>query len=787
MAKKPPSEKARQDSINKELVDRVEKRWWNTQIDIIDAKAKSASSQLKAEEELRKASALSQLKAEKELSKARLKAIAMEDAASRMDAEHTRKKEKQISDQQLSDQEKLGKSHIDYNQMRDLATRMDNEDSYNKDVELAEKHMAYNEMMFEADKMQAADTRKKENELASEHLKYLAMMNDAERENVDFDQARAKRARENNKAGWQNTMKLSGNIMGEQFQIFGNILQRSSQILTTFGLTMSSVASIMLVASQTIYRAGLAISESMGINLSAGISRAIGREIGQLKSVFSSGPMVTAAQQANVGDTFSQQFGTILTKPLERVFAQAARQINLTGQEYISGIRSLTPMLGGFDKAQAAFEKSVKVFTQQGLTSREAAQFVAEKQELVARYSGSAATELLKAAAAAKQAGFSLEKLQSFSDSIVTDFGGFMDKAAELFALGIDVPIAELAQASLSGGAPEVLKVLKQSLGDLSNLTQAQQIGIQQATGMSLAELKGIKNSDEIRADLAEKADKEALKYMSDQSALLEKIYNIGLVGGLLVVASILTSILSSTMTTAVNTGIMAGKSMLGGAMSALGTMGKVGMGVASAATGIGVGTQIATSMGAPTKKAVIGSVIGTALGASIGFGVGGLPGAYIGASLGGTAGGAITGAMEGDDVVSQPGYGSRMLQTQHGSVALNNQDTIVAYANDMVANPTGVELLSKGALVGSKEPQTTQSGMNLLSKGALATKKESPANVTVNMDLDRLERKLEALHQTLSSTSAPGNVYLDGRRVGTSLRNNLGVTDKMAATKSFS
>lgn len=49
-----------------------------------------------------------------------------------------------------------------------------------------------------------------------------------------------------------------------------------------------------------------------------------------------------------------------------------------------------------------------------------------------------------------------------------------------------------------------------------------------------------------------------------------------------------------------------------------------------------------------------------------------------------------------GDDVVSQSGYGSRTLVTPQGSIALNNRDTVVAYADDMVS---GIKTYSLGTI----------------------------------------------------------------------------------------
>jgi hypothetical protein len=103
--------------------------------------------------------------------------------------------------------------------------------------------------------------------------------------------------------------------------------------------------------------------------------------------------------------------------------------------------------------------------------------------------------------------------------------------------------------------------------------------------------------------------------------------------------------------------------------------------------------------------------------------------------------------AARADDMVSRPGYGERTLVTPQGNVALNNQDNVVAYADDMIARNTGIELLSKGAIA--------QSASN-------------PAPV-VNVDVSRLERKLDQMLTAIGSME----VRMDGSSVGRIVTNS--------------
>jgi hypothetical protein len=111
-----------------------------------------------------------------------------------------------------------------------------------------------------------------------------------------------------------------------------------------------------------------------------------------------------------------------------------------------------------------------------------------------------------------------------------------------------------------------------------------------------------------------------------------------------------------------------------------------------------------------------------------------------IGAQLGGMAGGAIAGAMskKGDDIFSSAGYGARSLVTSTGTVALNNNDTVMA----------GTKLMSPGALT---SPASTTT---------------APVVNTVNVDMSKLEARFDKLASSLGNL---GNmkVEMDGHTVG--------------------
>lgn len=178
----------------------------------------------------------------------------------------------------------------------------------------------------------------------------------------------------------------------------------------------------------------------------------------------------------------------------------------------------------------------------------------------------------------------------------------------------------------------------------------------------------------------------------------------------------------------------------LGGPMAGVG--GKLLKGVG----GIGAGLSAYGAYTTAKDKDMLSSVLSIASAAGTGFLAGGPPGAAVGGGLGLI--GALAGLMTADDMVSKSGYGKRTLVTPTATVALNDKDNIVAYADDMVSREAGVNLLSKGAIVSE-------------ASNAKAT--------SVNVDTSKLEAKLDKLAAKIASMG----IYMDGNKVGKVLVNN--------------
>jgi hypothetical protein len=105
--------------------------------------------------------------------------------------------------------------------------------------------------------------------------------------------------------------------------------------------------------------------------------------------------------------------------------------------------------------------------------------------------------------------------------------------------------------------------------------------------------------------------------------------------------------------------------------------------------------------------------------------------------------------ANEGDNSLSRPGYGEKTLVTPGATIALHNDDNVVAYAGDLISTNAGTELLSKGAIAESAQG--------------------TPSDVNVKVDLQALEKKLDQVISAMASMQ----VVMDGNKVGRVMSNN--------------
>lgn len=100
--------------------------------------------------------------------------------------------------------------------------------------------------------------------------------------------------------------------------------------------------------------------------------------------------------------------------------------------------------------------------------------------------------------------------------------------------------------------------------------------------------------------------------------------------------------------------------------------------------------------------------------------------------------GGATPPTTTGNDVISKSGYGERTLVTPEGSVSLNNRDTVVAYADDMIS---GIKTLSYGTI--ANKMSTSNKDSDLISKinDLITTMQNADTIISINNTTQRASR----------------------------------------------
>ena len=379
----------------------------------------------------------------------------------------------------------------------------------------------------------------------------------------------------------------------------------------------------------SIYNGAMDIRKTLSVSFGEGASRFISRTIGEYTSaigaVFGGGPMVLGQERAQSAVGFKNEFGGVIKSEQEVAISREAKLHNMFGDELLKGTRSVIALTGNLDAAKTLVLDAAKGFTVAGITNTEAMEFAKENSELLARAGKDGAGELFKLGVEAKRAGYNLTSIQKFGDDVATDFGGFLDKAAELSALGVNVDVAGIGKASLSGDMSDMVTALQNSFGtSIDNFTRVQQIQASKLTGVGFDELMRTVKGKEIAASAKDQADINAAKDLSITAKMGEASLFI-LKGLLVAVGSIAT--------------MMAIKNSLAAGMGISNVLGKI----------------LPSSISAGLKALPIGGIVAGLFGSITGFmgakaaGKSNTSSAGMGAVQGGfAAGGAILGSMLG-------------------------------------------------------------------------------------------------------------------------------------------
>lgn len=429
---------------------------------------------------------------------------------------------------------------------------------------------------------------------------------------------------------------------------------------TTQALKVVQTALTGLVKSirETQTQFGVSSGQALRVefsNLTASI-RSFGRSISSLGKTAAASPEQIKRAQAD----FQDEFGGVLTSDAATRLAEEATRLGITTAQMAKARRAfMTTTLGDVSRAKAETDRFVNAFARQGLTSKDAMKAIEQNSDLLARNGMRFADAFARALASSKKIGVELSKVDQFADSIIDNFEGFLEAQAELGAMGVGFDTSRLGELAVSGDTAAFQDELRRQLRELGpqllELNRPQQLALQQMSGMTMAELQKLAGITEGSGEATLSIDQQNNSLLSRMVELLNSLVNPGLAvlaTALAIHTSLLTVIATSTAATA-------GSSVLGTIASILG--------------------------------AVASALLPIAAAIAVILGVGGL--AYLATKK-------FTGSRTGDDVVSKPGYGKRRLVTEKGTIALNNQDNVIAYADDMAfGGDSGTKLLSKGAI----------------------------------------------------------------------------------------
>ena len=477
-------------------------------------------------------------------------------------------------------------------------------------------------------------------------------------------------------------------------KIAGGDESKARILSSVIGKITAVFAEIGKIAMQGLQRAtelGIAAAEGVGLELK-NRAAAFGTMFTLDASKMVTPEQINATQTAFMSTFAGLRAGTELSSSGMTAFAQELKsgfksEFQLTGQS----MRDLATI--GASSAED-FDKFRQASGRASLSSSQFSAIVGKNSLSFLLFGNSFA----KAAADAERLGISLAGIQRGQESYVTNLDGAIDTIAQLNQMGAQVDFGTLTQLAEFGTPEEVAKYIAATVpSDMMNSASMRSLFGQlmpgmdsetllrmAKTGSALDEMEG-KITDEAKGT---KAATEATAALTQASKILSGTFG-GLISATTVAAIALYKLAAASSTSMFSPAAFKG----------MGAAGTIGTGLA----GVGVGTAIGAATGGGITGSLIGSIAGTALGAFLGP-----AGMMLGGSLGGYLGGQVQNMMEkpkeANDMIAHSGYGDRMLVTPTGRYALNNKDTVVAYADDMIAQDAGVQLMSKGALAPSRE-----------------------------------------------------------------------------------
>lgn len=411
-----------------------------------------------------------------------------------------------------------------------------------------------------------------------------------------------------------------------------------------------------------------------GVSLSKAFEEKIGAFITSIRSLGTIGPQEIIQAKGAA----AQEFGGLLTGASAEELVRFSQSTGVAVEQLIGLERALQGTgLEGRD--------ALDQFKEAGIVGQVAAKEIQQNAAAVARAGDKFNSFIVEGIRNAKRLGLEFGKIEQTLTGFATNFEGTIDQFAGLRAVipGFETDFNQLFSTALYGSTDDFVEQIRTGLQgagitSVEGMSRTALAQLEQSTGFTADQIERILNNQDVNFDMQEDLD-------TTRNSLL------------------------STLIKVTSTGLGA---LIGfAAQQNAGRLGKAALqGIKGAMAGGAAGTVVPG----------LGNIGGAIIGGISGFvGAGGI-GALVGGGAGYAGGSLLTErVIEGNDIVSNPGYGERTLVTPTGNIALNNQDQLIA----------GTNLYGKGELSGPSQSSVNMQGVEAkLDRLLVATENQTRA-----------------------------------------------------------
>jgi len=192
--------------------------------------------------------------------------------------------------------------------------------------------------------------------------------------------------------------------------------------------------------------------------------------------------------------TIQEEFGVIPTREIGDEYARFAKFYGVSIETLVKARRSFsTILLGDLSKTDQLRDQIVAKFKQQNISQKIALEQIVKYSEIFARNGLRFADSFVRAAADAKKIGVDLAKVDQIGDNIIDNFEGFLEKQAELGAMGFNFDTSRLAELAETGDTGALFRELRSELAmtgkDITKLRRSERLALESAFGINISDM----------------------------------------------------------------------------------------------------------------------------------------------------------------------------------------------------------------------------------------------------------------------------------------------------------